>query len=85
MERIDTGDTVFHRPSQETWTVCYADYETGRICPAGWPETIADIADCDFIKKGSSEYREELLQSMSKLNANDSRKRYAERVLGNVN
>ncbi len=85
MERIDTGDTVFHRPSQEEWIVCYANYETGKICPAGWPETIADIADCDLLEKASSEYKAGLLKDMRRIiKANDSRRRYAEKVLSHA-
>jgi hypothetical protein len=48
--RIRCGDVVRHRPSDEEWLVAYADYETGDLAWAGWPEGGAKIADCDLIE-----------------------------------
>lgn len=53
------GDTVFHRPSGETWIVAHAD-ET-EVMPVGWPETIAKRSDCDLVEHCSEEEHAELL------------------------
>jgi hypothetical protein len=48
-----TGDTVFHRPSGETWVVSWADKT--EIIPCGWPETFARVSDCDLLSACSDE------------------------------
>ena len=48
--RIRCGDVVRHRPTGEEWLVAYADYETGYLAWAGWPDGRAKIADCDLIE-----------------------------------
>lgn len=48
--RFRCGDTVKHGPSDETWEVAYADYERGKMSWAGWPEGMADIADCTLVE-----------------------------------
>jgi hypothetical protein len=56
-ERIEIGDVVEHGPSGEEWTVCYADYKTGKLAWFGWPDGLADIANCTLIRKSSPERR----------------------------
>lgn len=59
-DQIHAGDTVYHKPSRETWVVLGVQYSTGRLCVAGWPHTIADIADCNLTERGNGitdEYR----------------------------
>lgn len=76
---IDTADTVFHRPSRETWLVAYVRGD--RLCACGWPETLAALSDCVLVDKASADERMELLRSMAR-STEDSRGRYAREVLG---
>lgn len=73
---IDTGDTVFHKPTGETWIVaCVRD---GRLSWAGWPEGWADLSDCELKKTASDDERFDLLTKLAESrNANDHRVRYA--------
>lgn len=60
---IDTGDQVYHSPSDEYWVVAYV--EGNKLAWLGWPEGEADLADCKLISKCSSEFREDTLKNMS--------------------
>jgi hypothetical protein len=53
MSSFRTGDTVYHRPSGETWLVAFADEHD--LLPAGWPCTIANPSDCELRKAASDE------------------------------
>lgn len=82
-QTIDTGDTVRHRPSGETWTV--ACVEGLRLSWCGWPEGTAQLADCELIEKAPPEARRKLLEEWAKPishdRRNDHRHRYAVRQL----
>lgn len=39
------GDTVYHRPSRETWQVAWCDGVD--LAPSGWPDSIAKLEDCE--------------------------------------
>lgn len=83
LSTIDTGDTVKHGPTGETWTVAFV--RDDRLSWCGWPEGQADLADCTLIEKASEESRQKLLQSManmSQYDGPDSRCRYARHRLG---
>lgn len=43
-DRPREGDTVFHQPTQEHWTV--VEVEDEHLVAAGWPRTRALISDC---------------------------------------
>jgi hypothetical protein len=77
---IDTGDTVLHKPSGETWTVAYVRGDHLSWC--GWPEGIAILSDCELVKAASDDERMSLLQQMARMEGNDSRGRYARWRLG---
>lgn len=79
-EAIKTGDTVFHRPSGETWLVAYA--QNGHVCACGWPETLAYESDCELIKSATEEKRLNLLHELAEKQGYDSRRSYARRILG---
>lgn len=79
MSGIDTGDVVFHAPSGETWTVAFV--EGDRLAWCGWPEGLALLSDCTLVEKASAEQRQSILRSMAGIPTNDSRQRYAQRVL----
>ncbi len=49
------GDEVQFMPTGELWLVAYADYETGKMSWYGWPEGVADIADCKLVKAASDD------------------------------
>lgn len=78
-EEIDTGDTVFHRPTGETWIV--ACVQDGRLSWAGWPEGTAVISDFELVERATPEQREKLLRDMAAMSGGDHRQRYAERRL----
>ena len=70
-QRIRTGDTVFHRPSKETWVVAYATDK--HVCPCGWPETLADIGDCELLRSCSDEHNEDMLRILATKRDGDTR------------
>lgn len=43
------GDTVFHEPSGETWTVSAVRDDS--LIPAGWPESMAQFSDCEMMEE----------------------------------
>lgn len=47
------GDTVFHRPSGETWEVAYCDGNDLAWC--GWPNGLARTEHCQLVKACSDE------------------------------
>ena len=53
--RFRCGDVVHHGPSGEDWVVAYADYESGKLAWAGWPEGVAEISDCTLVRKATDE------------------------------
>lgn len=63
--KIRTGDRVFHRPSEETWVVAYADYATGKLSACGWPDSEAAIADCDLLATVSEDEYRDLLAKLT--------------------
>ena len=59
--RLRCGDTVVHEPSGEEWLVAYADYDTGYLAAAGWPESRVQIKDCLLVNICTdAEHREEV-------------------------
>ena len=82
LQAIDTGDTVFHTPSGETWLVALVEGEYLSWC--GWPEGRAKLSDCVLVEKASLEEKQDLLNEMASISENDHRRRYARRVLTGV-
>ena len=68
---IRCGDHVHHGPTDETWVVAWADYETGDLAWCGWPNGTARLADCTLVKAASDAEHLERLQGV--LRAGDSR------------
>lgn len=79
MINIDTGDSVFHRPSREWWSVAFV--EDGELCACGWPLGFVPVSDCLLVTKSSTDEREQLLRSMAEMRGDDPRQRYAARRL----
>lgn len=78
---IRTGDAVFHRPTGETWLVAWC--KDGKLCACGWPETIADVADCVRTREATDEQSIALLREMAHLS--DTRGAYAREALEAAN
>jgi hypothetical protein len=77
--QIETGDTVKHLPTGETWTV--ACVEGNDLSWCGWPEGMARLSDCELVQKATTERRQALLLSLASMGGNDHRCRYAKRIL----
>lgn len=60
---IDTGDFVLHRPTGEEWVVAYVRGD--RLAACGWPDTLADLSDCELVKKATPEKRQEMLELLA--------------------
>ena len=76
------GDTVKHGPTGETWTVAYADHDTGHMSWQGWPEGKAKISDCTVTKACTGEEHIAVLLAWSTSKRKDDlRRRNCERQL----
>ena len=81
---IDTGDTVKHLPSGETWVV--ACVHENNLSPVGLLQVWAELSDCVLIKKATAQQKQDLLIQMAAMrNTEDYRCRYAKHVLGRSN
>ncbi len=79
-ETIGSADTVYHRPSKETWTV--AVVRDGKLSPCGWPESLADLSDCELVEKATPAQREEMLQTWANMDGGyDIRKSWAKAAI----
>ncbi len=59
-DHFRAGDHVKHGPSGESWVLA-CDEERGRVMPAGWPESMADAADCTLTKAATERERRDML------------------------
>lgn len=82
-DMINTADTVYHSPTGETWVVAFVDRD--RLAWCGWPEGLAELKDCTLIEKATADAREKLLHQMAASDSDDSRVRFAKRILGATN
>jgi hypothetical protein len=78
---VDTGDIVKHEPTGEMWLVAFV--KNDKLCPCGWPESLADLSDCHLITAASDDDRKSLLEEMANGSENDSRTIYAKNKLLN--
>jgi hypothetical protein len=62
---IRAGDTVYHRPSGESWTVAYCDGEWLAWC--GWPAGEAKISDCELKKSCSDDQHRDILEQWAEI------------------
>lgn len=74
---IDTGDTVFHRPSRETWLVAFV--RDDRLAWCGWPKGDARVADCLLVEKATESKRAVLLRELADRRDSDMQQWYAQR------
>lgn len=71
---IDTGDTVYHRPTGETWIV--AGVDGAYLWPVGWPPGRANLTDCVPLGKASPEQKARLQADLAKAPADDERRQF---------
>lgn len=50
--RIKAGCTVHHIPTSERWRILGVNRKRGEVCVAGWPPTIAQLSDCEYVDEG---------------------------------
>lgn len=79
---IDTGDHVYHEPTDEHWLVAYV--ENGNVVCCGWPLTYANLSDCTLTQKATPGQRDNLLKSMANISEPDPRREYARDRLNKV-
>ncbi|MGX9981932.1 hypothetical protein [Methylobacterium fujisawaense] len=61
-----TGDSIFHRPSGETWVCAWADPEAGYLSWLGWPPGEARIADFELAKAATDEEHRDRLRELKR-------------------
>lgn len=49
--KFQKGDTVFHWPTGETWSLI-ADEKDGWVTPGGWPPSQGRAEDCKLVERG---------------------------------
>ncbi len=79
MPDIDTGDTVRHIPSDESWIVAFV--EGGKLCACGWPCSLEPLSDFALVRKAPLAERLQLLNDMASMKSSDPRREYAQRAL----
>ena len=72
-QTIKPGDVVKHLPTGEEWEVSAVSSDGRRLSPTGWPESIADVSDCEFISSGTEEQEKKLVEHWAKKNSGDIR------------
>ncbi len=77
---IDTGDTVRHLPTGETWTVAHV--ESGYLAWCGYPEGEVPVSECQLIQEATPEYRSGLLRDIARIGHESRRGRTAKVRLG---
>jgi len=68
-DEIDTGDTVLHKPSGETWVVAAVEGEHLYWC--GWPPGRAHLADCELLEKAKEGEALRLLHQLAEMHCSD--------------
>lgn len=66
------ADIVYHAPSKETWVLAVDEFD-GRVMPVGWPESLAQAADCTLKKAASGAARKDMLETLAKKTGSDYR------------
>ena len=74
------GDAVYHRPSDETWSLA-CDEERGEVVCRGWPESFASGADCRLVKAATNAERAQVLSDVADNCAGQTRGHRAKRQL----
>lgn len=48
VRKFKSGDTVFHRPTGETWSLIRNEQD-GWVYPSGWPQSMGRAEDCKLV------------------------------------
>lgn len=77
--RWSYGDPPVHR--EETWCVAYADHESGKLAPAGWPDCEVDLSTCELVRSATDEQHEAHVKLWAdRVDQRDRRTRHVERL-----
>jgi hypothetical protein len=63
VRKFKTGDVVKHIPSGETWLVAWCGEV--HVIPCGWPESLANVSDCELSKACTPEESIDLLRKLA--------------------
>jgi hypothetical protein len=74
------GDYVFHRPTEETWMVAWAEGED--LAWAGWPDGKARLSDCDVVYRCTGDEHRKAVDDWRNV-TNDTRPHRVLRLYGN--
>lgn len=75
-----TGDTVYHRPSGETWLVAAVWPERDELAWCGWPDGRARMSDCDLVGACGDAAHWLLVETIAN-GAADTRARYCQQLI----
>ena len=68
------ADTVKHGPTGETWVIAAVSPRGDELSPAGWPETIANVADCELVMSAPDDKSRDMSHQCRNLPAPDIRR-----------
>lgn len=60
------GDAVKHKPSGETWLVAAVSEDGKRLICCGWPESMADVNECELEREATEAEAVELAEQVVK-------------------
>ena len=69
--KFQNGDTVFHRPTGETWSLI-ADEKDGWVTPGGWPPSQGRAGDCELVERGRQAEDESVRQPSPNIRRSDT-------------
>jgi hypothetical protein len=52
---MKSGDVVRYVPMNAVWVVAIVGPAPGTLSPVGWPDVVAQIADCELIRECTDE------------------------------
>lgn len=61
---IRAGDSVLHKPTGETWCVAAISPDGKQLACCGWPETLADVSDCELKEPASDQEHWDVLHEV---------------------
>lgn len=77
------GDSVKHTQTGETWEVAYVIGDT--LSPAGWPETMADLSECEITRFATDEQHKAAVKRwLNSIKGNDLRRIRIKELYGHL-
>lgn len=74
---IKPGDAVLHKPSGETWLVAAPSPDGMRLICCGWPESMAEVSECEVTRVATDAEAVELAGQVVKQCAGQCRASWA--------